>query len=43
VSKELFSERRHKREDVLLKQAHERTLGGFFANDTHELLYFTLH
>jgi hypothetical protein len=35
---------RHRREDVLLKQAHERTRDeGFFANNTHVLVHLTLH
>ena len=35
----VFHRSRHRREDVLLKQAHERTCDErFFANDTHVLV-----
>jgi hypothetical protein len=35
---------RHSREDILLKQAHERTHDkGFFANSTHVSVSLTLH
>ena len=40
----MFHCSRHRRKDVLLKQACERTRDkGFFANNTHVLAYFTLH
>jgi hypothetical protein len=35
---------RHRREDILRKQAHEKTHDeGFFPNDMHVLVCFTLH
>ena len=39
-----FHRSRHKREVVLLEQAHERTHDkGFFVNDMHVLVHFILH
>ena len=39
-----FRRNRHRRKDVLLKQARERTHDGeFFTNDMHLLVYLIFH